>query len=60
MKAFNINCRIDEKYREVVDFIKLKRGGLTEFVEAALQREMDRMAPEALELMRSVRKLVDK
>lgn len=60
MKAFNINCRIDEKYREVVDFIKLKRGGLTEFVEAALQREMGRMSPEALELMRSVRKLVDK
>jgi hypothetical protein len=60
MKAFNINCRIDEKYRDVVAFIKLKRGGLTEFVEAALQKELEKMSPETIEILQNVRKLVGK
>lgn len=60
MKAFNINCRIDEKYQDVVAFIKLKRGGLTEFVEAALQKELEKMSPETIEILQNVRKLVGK
>lgn len=60
MKAFNINCRIDDSLRDIIDLIKLRKGGLTEFIETKLREEIQRVPREEWLTLHNVRKLSGK
>jgi hypothetical protein len=56
-KTFNINCRINEKYRDIVAFLKLKEGGITGAVERMLADVDKSMTPEDVAILESVRRM---
>lgn len=60
MKEFNINCRIDGKYRVVTDYIKLNKKSLTKFIEEKFQEVLDTIPENELELLKSVRQIGEK
>lgn len=59
-KTFNINCRIDPKYRDIIDYLKLQEGGITGFVERKFEEAMDSMTDGDWNLLRAVRKMAKK
>lgn len=59
-KKFNINCRMDSKYRHIIDYLKLQNGGLTGFVERKLDEAIQNMTDDDWNLLLSVRKMANK
>ena len=59
-KTFNINCRIDPKFRDIIDYLKLQEGGITGFVERKFEEAMDSMTDADWNLLRSVRRMAKK
>ena len=61
-KTISLTLRIDEKYKDTIDYLKMKRGALTRVVEMALEkkniddvlrrmRELDTLAVEQIKKM---------
>lgn len=59
-KKFNINCRIDPKYRDIVDYLKLQDGGLTGFIERKFDESVQNMTDDDWNLLLAVRKMANK
>lgn len=59
-KPFNINCRINIKYRDIIDYLKLQEGGLTGFVERKLDEAAQSMTDEDWAVLKSVRRMSQK
>ena len=59
-KTFNINCRIDPKYRDIIDYIKLQEGGITGFIEHKFEEAVQSMTDGDWNLLRTVRKMAKK
>lgn len=59
-KSFNINCRIDPKYRDVIDYLKLQEGGLTGFIERKFEEVAGSMTDEDWAVLKSVRRMSQK
>lgn len=59
-KNFNINCRIDPKYRDIIDYLKLQDGGLTGFIERKFDEAIQTMTDSDWNLLRAVRKMAKK
>lgn len=59
-KTFNINCRIDSKYRDIIDYLKLQEGGLTGFIERKFEEAVQSMTDGDWNLLRAVRKMAKK
>lgn len=59
-KSFNINCRIDPKYRDIIDYLKLQEGGLTGFIERKFDEAAQSMTDEDWAVLKSVRRMSQK
>ena len=59
-KTFNINCRIDPKYRDIIDYLKLQEGGITAFIEHKIEEAVQSMTDGDWNLLRAVRKMAKK
>lgn len=59
-KTFNINCRIDPKYRDIIDYLKLQEGGITAFIEHKFEGAVQSMTDGDWNLLRAVRKMTKK
>lgn len=56
-KPFNINCRIDEKYKDLVAYLKLQEGGITGYIEKHLEQDLATMTDEDWAVLKSVRRM---
>ena len=57
MKTFNINCRMNEDLRDIIDIIKLRKGGLTGFFEKVLREEIPRATADEWYALKVTRKV---
>lgn len=59
MKSRHLSIRVDDKYDDVVEFLKLQDGGLSAFVERALERvHLNEEQLKALNAYRAARQRV--
>lgn len=59
-KSFNINCRIDDKYKDLVAYLKLQEGGITGVIERTFEEVAARMTDEDWAVLKSVRRMSQK
>jgi hypothetical protein len=60
MKSFNINCRIDAELRDIIDIVKLRKGGITEFIQKHLREEIPNVTDDEWATLASVRRMAEK
>ena len=59
-KSFNINCRIDDKYKDLVAYLKLQEGGITGYIEKYFEQDLATMTDEDWAVLKSVRRMSQK